>query len=96
VSAAIAAGAAALLAQARPDLDAAALKAALVQGGDRALGVDRGAPGVVDVATAASTELVADPSTLALGSAFGKGAQVGAALTLRNVSRRWRACRCRR
>jgi minor extracellular serine protease Vpr len=88
VSAAIAAGAAALLAQARPDLDAAALKAALVQGGDRALGVDRGAPGVVDVATAASTELVADPSTLALGSAFGKGAQVGAALTLRNVSRR--------
>ena len=89
VSAAIAAGAAALLAQARPDLDAAALKAALVQGGDRALGVDRGAPGTVDIATAASTELVADSSTLALGSAFGKGAQLGAALTLRNVSRRW-------
>ena len=89
VSAAIAAGAVALLAQARPDLDAAALKAALVQGGDRPLGVDRGAPGIVDVAAAASTELVADPATLALGSVFAKGTQVGAALTLRNVSRRW-------
>ena len=89
VSAAIAAGAAALLAQARPDLDAAALKAALVQGSDRVLGVDRGAPGVVDVPAAVATELIADPSTLALGSAFGNGAQVGAALTLRNVSRRW-------
>ena len=89
VSAAIAAGAAALLAQARPDLDATALKAALVQGGVRAPGVDRGAPGIVDVAAAAATELVADPSTLALGSAFANGVQVGAALTLRNVSRRW-------
>ncbi len=88
VSAAIAAGAAALLAQARPDLDAAALEAALVQGSDRALGVDRGAPGVLDVPAAASMELIADPSTLALGSAFGNGARVGAALRLRNVSRR--------
>ena len=88
VSAAIAAGAAALLAQARPDLDAAALKAALVQGADRTAGVDRVAPGTVDVAVAASTELVADPATLALGSAFANNVQLGAALTLRNVSRR--------
>ncbi len=88
VSAAIAAGAVALLAQARPDLDAAALKAALVQGSDRPVGVDRGAAGTVDVAVAAATELVAGPSTLALGSAFAKRAQVGDALTLRNVSRR--------
>jgi hypothetical protein len=89
VSAAIAAGATALLAQARPDLDAAALKAALVQGSERPVGVDRGASGIVDVAAAASTELVADPSTLALGSVFAKGTELGAALTLRNVSRRW-------
>jgi hypothetical protein len=88
VSAAIAAGAAALLAQARPDLDAAALKAALVQSGDRPPGTDRGAPGTVDVPVAAATELVADPATLALGTAFANGAQVGDILTLRNVSRR--------
>lgn len=88
VSAAIAAGTAALLAQARPDLDAAALAAALVQGADRRSGVDRGAPGIVDVAAAASTELVSIPTTLALGSAFAADAPVGAALTLRNVSRR--------
>ena len=89
VSAAIVAGTAALLAQARPDLDAAALEAALVQTSDRTSSSDRGAPGTVDVAAAASTELVADPATLALGSAFAKGANVGDALTLRNVSRRW-------
>jgi len=88
VAAAVVAGAAALLAEARPDLDAAALKDALVQAGQRAPGADRGAPGTVDVAAAASTEVVADPATLALGSVFADGAQVGGTLTLRNVSRR--------
>jgi subtilisin family serine protease len=88
VSAAVVAGAAALLAQARPDLDAAALKDALVQSGLRSGNADRGAPGRVDVAAAASTEVVADPATLALGSAFANRSQVGDTLTLRNVSQR--------
>jgi subtilisin family serine protease len=88
VSAAVVAGAAALLAEARPDLDAGALKAALVQSGVRPAGADRGAPGIVNVPAAASTEVVADPATLALGSAFENGAQVGDTLTLRNVSKR--------
>lgn len=89
VSAAVVAGAAALLAQARPDLGAAALKAALVQTGLRASLGDRGAPGAVDVASAVATEIAADPATLALGSVFSSGGAAGAPLTLTNVSRRW-------
>jgi hypothetical protein len=89
VSAAVVAGAAALLAQARPDLGAEALKAALVQTGLRPTLGDRGAPGTVDVASAVATEIAADPATLALGSMFAHGDPAGAPLTLTNVSRRW-------
>ena len=65
-SAAVVAGAAALLAEARPDLDAAALKAALCRRRRCPPGADRGAPGLVDVAAAAGTEVVVDPPSLAL------------------------------
>lgn len=89
VSAGLAAGAAALLAEARPDLDASGLKDALAQAAQRTATSDRAAPGVVDVANAVATEIVADPATLALGSVFAAGGVAGAPLTLRNVSRRW-------
>ena len=62
VAAAVVAGAGALLAEARPDLDAAALKAALVQTAPRPAGGDRAAPGLVDVAAAPATEVVVDPA----------------------------------
>jgi hypothetical protein len=88
VAAAVVAGAGALLAEARPDLDAAALKAALVQTETRAAGGDPGAAGLPDVATAAGTEVVADPPSLPFGVPLGTGNQVNFDVTLRNVSRR--------
>jgi subtilisin family serine protease len=87
-AAAVVAGGAALLAQARPDLDAAALKAALVQTSARPAGGDRSQPGLVDVAAAAGTEIVVDPPSVAFGVPAGVGNQVDADVTLRNVSRR--------
>jgi Subtilase family/Peptidase inhibitor I9 len=87
-SAAVVAGALALLAQARPDLDAAALKAALVQTAARPPGGDRSQPGLVDVSAAADTEIVVDPPSLALGVPVGVGNQVDGDVTLRNVSTR--------
>ena len=87
-SAALVTGAVALLAQARPDLDAAGLKAALVATA-RSFGPSRsGGAGLVDPARAAATELVADPPAAAFGAALSKGAEVGRTVTLRNVSRR--------
>ena len=56
-AAALAAGAAALLAQARPDLDAAGLKQALVATARRSGGAS---VGTVDPSAAAAVELVAD------------------------------------
>jgi hypothetical protein len=85
-AAALAAGAAALLAQARPDLDAAALRQALVASARRT-GSGSGA-GSVDPSAAAAVELVADPPAVGLGSASTKDAQVGHTVTLRNVTRR--------
>lgn len=87
-SAAVAAGAAALLAQARPDLDAAGLRAALVGtatpfGSTRANGA-----GLVDPAAAAGVEVVADPATIAFGAALAPGADLGRLVVVRNVSRR--------
>jgi subtilisin family serine protease len=87
-AAAVAAGAGALLAEARPDLDAAALKAALVQTTVRAGASERSAPGLVDVPTAAATEVVVDPPSLPLGVPLGSGNQVNLDITVRNVSRR--------
>jgi minor extracellular serine protease Vpr len=88
VAAAVVAGAAALLAQARPGLDAAALQSALAQTTERALGGDRGRTGSVDVSAAAETEVVVSPPAVAFGVPLGVGNQVNADITVRNVSRR--------
>ncbi|MBM3679625.1 MAG: hypothetical protein FJW96_17390, partial [Actinobacteria bacterium] len=87
-AAAVTAGAAALLAQARPDLDAAALRSALVSSA-RPVSAGPGTTyGVVDPAAAASLELVADPPTLGLGSILLQGSVLGRGFSLRNTSRR--------
>jgi subtilisin family serine protease len=88
VAAALVAGAAALLAQARPYLDADALKALLV-GAARPLPDDRvtaqGA-GLIDLGGAAAAEVAASPSSLALGRATGRRWRTEHQLLLRNVS----------
>jgi minor extracellular serine protease Vpr len=89
-AAAVVAGAAAMLADARPDLDAAALRSALVGTARPVHGSDLGAggPGTLDLERAAAVELVADPPLIGLGAALDANAQVGRIVTLRNVSRR--------
>jgi hypothetical protein len=90
VSAALVAGAAALLANARPDLDADALKSLLV-GAARPVPDDRvtaqGA-GLVDLGGAAATEIAATPASLAFGRASGPRSGAEQVFTLRNVSSR--------
>jgi subtilisin family serine protease len=89
-AAAIVAGGAALLAQARPSLGASALAGLLVGTGDRIpdepIAV-QGA-GIVDVGAAAAGELAASPGTLALGRSTGAGWRVAASFTLTNLSSR--------
>ncbi len=89
-AAATVAGAAALLAEARPSLDAHALKSLLVSSArplqDDAV-TSQGA-GVVDVGAAAATEIVTSPSTLALGRATRAGWQSRQTILLQNVSTR--------
>ena len=82
-AAAVVGAAAALLAQARPDLDAAGLRGALV-------GTARSVDGArrVDLGAAAAAELVAEPATVALGHANARGWQGAASFTVRNVSER--------
>jgi subtilisin family serine protease len=79
-AAAIVAGAAALLAQARPDLDAGALKGALVGS------VEPG--GLLDLGAASAAEVVAEPASLALGEASRRGWIGRKAFVVRNLSRR--------
>jgi subtilisin family serine protease len=89
-AAAVVAGAAALLAEARPSVDSAGLKALLV-GTARPLAGDSVAAqgsGLVDVARAAAAEVVASPATLSLGRASGRGWHATQTITLRNVSTR--------
>ena len=87
-AAAIVAGDAALLAQARPDLDAESLKGVLV-GAARPLPNDpvtaQGA-GLVDVGGAAATEVTAFPTSLALGRATSANWRTRQQLQVRNVS----------
>src|ERR671936_1183095 len=84
-AAATVAGAAALLAQARPDLDAYALRS-LLTGYARPLPVGlltaQGA-GLVDVGAAAAGELATDPTTLAFGPAARKNWRSAQKLTIR-------------
>jgi subtilisin family serine protease len=88
VAAALVAGGAALLAQARPYLDADALKGLLV-GSARPLADDpvtaQGA-GLIDVGGATATEVTAAPASLALGRATGAKWRTDQVVALRNVS----------
>lgn len=89
-AAAAVAGAAAVLAQARPELDAPALKSLLV-GSARPLpdtSVAAQGAGLVDVGAAASVELAADPATLAFGRATRPGWTAVRAVEVRNLSPR--------
>jgi len=87
-AAALVAGSAALLAQARPYLDADALKSLLV-GAARPLPDDRitaqGA-GLIDVGGATATEVGASPATLALGRAGNPSWRTEQDFVLRNLS----------
>jgi Subtilase family len=79
-AAAVASGAAALLAEARPDLDGAALKAALV--GTAQPG------GPFDLGAAAAAEVVAEPASLSLGRADRQGWSSRHGFVVRNLSGR--------
>jgi subtilisin family serine protease len=79
-AAAVVAGAAALLAQNRPDLDAAALKGALTG--------TAGPEGRLDLGAASAAEVVAEPATLSLGNARGRGWSGTARFAVRNLSSR--------
>jgi hypothetical protein len=87
-AAAVVAGDVALLAQARPDLDAESLKGVLV-GAARPLPNDpvtaQGA-GLVDLGGAAATEVTAFPTSLALGRATSAKWRTTQQLQIRNVS----------
>ncbi|HET9325121.1 MAG TPA: S8 family serine peptidase [Gaiellaceae bacterium] len=82
-AAAVVAGGAALLAQARPDLDARALRGALVGTAKTVHGGRR-----LDLGAAAAVEVVSEPSTVALGHANVRGWQGTAQFRVRNVSER--------
>jgi hypothetical protein len=88
-AAALTAGAAALLAQARPQLDARSLKSLLV-GHARRTGepVTAAGTGVVDVAAASAGELAAQPAALAFGAWTGKSWTSTQTIELRNVTTR--------
>jgi subtilisin family serine protease len=85
-AAALAAGAAALVAQARPELDASSLRQALAVSATPVAGAD--VVGMVDPAAAATAELVVDPPAVGLGVVLAAGQRVGGTVTLRNLSRR--------
>lgn len=89
-AAAIAAGAAALLAQARPDLDAEAIKQVLVGSARPIPGESLAAQGagVLDLGAAAAAETAAHPATLALGRAHGRNWRARRAVVVRNLSSR--------
>jgi hypothetical protein len=89
-AAAVTAGAAALLAHARPNLDARALRSLLA---NNARPLDSGAlavqgAGMLDVGAAAAGEVVADPISLALGRADDVAWQSATHVRVRNVSTR--------
>jgi subtilisin family serine protease len=88
-AAAIAAGAAALLAQARPQLDARSLKSLLVGNARRtADATTTTGSGFVDVGAAAAAEVAASPASLAFGAWTGAAWRSKQTLTIRNVSTR--------
>jgi subtilisin family serine protease len=89
-AAAVVAGAAAVLVQARPELRGADLKS-LLAGTARPLRDTSAAAqggGLVDLGAAAAAEVAVEPDTLAFGRAQGDGWQATQQLRLRNVSSR--------
>jgi subtilisin family serine protease len=89
-SAAVVAGAAALLAHARPELGASALKSVLV-GSARPLAGARVAAqgaGLIDVGAAAAAEVATHPTTLAFGRAVRPGWRSRRRVVVRNLSTR--------
>jgi subtilisin family serine protease len=88
-AAAVVAGAAALIVQARPELSPRELRAVLV-GSASSVGeaVTREGAGLVDPAAAAEAKLVVEPATLGFGRASGKAWNTSRTITVRNVSRR--------
>jgi subtilisin family serine protease len=89
-AAAVVAGAAALLVQARPSLDAVALKGLLVGAGRPLHGEPLTAQGagLVDVGAAAAAETAATPASLTFPAARGEAWRGSRILTLRNLSTR--------
>jgi hypothetical protein len=94
-AAAVTAGAAALLVEARPGLTPAELKGLLVGSATRVqreeklpAGVTAQGAGLVDLAPAAAAEVVAEPASLALGRADGAGWSATRTVKLKNVSSR--------
>jgi hypothetical protein len=93
-AAAVVAGAAALVAEARPALSALDLKSALVgsagrlRRNDLAVSASSQGGGLVDPAHAATAELAAEPATLAFGRAAGPNWGATRPLIVRNVSSR--------
>lgn len=93
-SAAVVAGAAALVAQARPGFSALELKSALVGSAGRLqreegpIAVTAQGGGLVDPGPAASAELAVEPATLAFGRAEGATWSTTRTLTVRNLSNR--------
>ena len=87
---ALAGGAAVALAQARPELNAPALKGALVGTSVRAASSSAAAQGAgtLDPLAAAAAEVVATPATAGFGSADKPGWTAVRTITLRNVSSR--------
>ncbi|MDH5334086.1 MAG: S8 family serine peptidase [Thermoleophilia bacterium] len=87
-AAAIAAGAAALVVQARPDLDASGLRGVLVASARPIPGGSGVAAGTIDPAAATAIELVAEPPIATLGGRLAEGGEATGSVTVHNVSRR--------
>ncbi|MGZ8695133.1 MAG: S8 family serine peptidase, partial [Gaiellaceae bacterium] len=87
---AVTGAAAALLAQARPDLDAAELRGALVGSARQLTGEPRTAQGAgaLDLGTAAAAELAADTTTLAFHETASGGWSEAQSIRIRNISTR--------
>ena len=89
-AAALAGGTAAVLAQVRPELDAAALKGALVGTAVPLPDTQAAAQGAggLDIAAASAAEVIAEPATVAFGAADGAGWRSARRIVVRNVSSR--------
>ena len=89
-AAAVAAGAATLLAEARPEADARTLRALLVGGAGHLAGWSLAAQGAgsLDLGRAAAAELVAEPASIAFGRGTRDGWRGNQVVRLRNLSGR--------